>query len=1139
MYSPVARKYFHLEMSSSLDEKMKSSTPFSEAAADRRLSVDNNDSSRRRTLKRHQSLPNVTNANKAINHPSSPIDSLTRIDSDLQLMKVIQERDKMNLELIKLQKMNQNLQRTLNTERENFETCKLKLSESLHDEKVRESLKTAELKYSINKKLAKQFKNLLEEKEKQLESLKVENEITHSELKKKEEQVNTICHKCSEKGIEEEDATARVQILEAQLTRAREISISERKVSKELQTELWKKERELKDTKIDLRIAQRSLKSAEESIKKLNEEGFEYASAALKEKEAVFNEEKESLQGEVKKLRGELEKAQTELNEEKSSFAAVKNDLLIMETKLNESQHKVKRLEHKYETLESNFKTSETQIKELKAQLENKEINNAALKATCMDMDSQLDAFENLNEDLRKEKANLEERVHHLKEELDQAKADLKTTRIELNEERSLKIAAESKLSIVTKDFEEAKKEQDEWKSKTFLIENQLRSLEIELDEKKEKFFMLEEDFDKYQKHAELLANENISLKEERSNLLTQIHSGREKIFDLEEKVNSLHKKVSELQSHLTNAETEYRQKEIKYESTVQQQNKLINFLQNHIDGLKKKKRTFAEKLLRSPNKENLDHKVPSTIITSGFRQPNSMTTKTLSLGKESCYRGILPGLGESKKRMTNPLSDKNNKTTAEGKNLSATDKQKMMPKGSLSKPVVPAKTYELKQSGLPQCYKGEILRFFDKTEKLQINCIEQIKDSLYLLGCDEGLFSLRTPPTERKQIVKISGVSFVTQIALLRKLDMALLISGESSSMTICNLRQLLCNVEAAECSKPTIEVSSLYDNTVFAPDVVHPPKLEAAGLTNCYTFSVSPCNSYLCVASAGYITFLKWKTLSFQCIKQIKSEQPVSWFTIFPDLVIFSTDKLYRMELSSGLFVIEPFLDQMDVSLSYLNKRSSSGPYPMAVFEISPNEEYLVCFNICGVFVNTHGKRSRDDDIKWSHLPLAFVYSEPLLTVVHFSSVSVMKISATHSMRMSNSSSGSGSSPDIVNIGFSSLRLLGTSKRHSRIFLSNMENRGLSIIDFNPGHLFKDDCDVLSYVSSDTGSSSCPASSDLALRREIEALDLSADFSFSSSLNRSLETSSDISASFPNLDNLPPKSNRQVRFHNVSTAM
>lgn len=69
----------------------------------------------------------------------------------------------------------------------------------------------------------------------------------------------------------------------------------------------------------------------------------------------------------------------------------------------------------------------------------------------------------------------------HLQEELDQAKADLKTTRIELNEERSLKIAAESKLSIVTKDFEEAKKEQDEWKSKTFLIENQLRSLEIEV----------------------------------------------------------------------------------------------------------------------------------------------------------------------------------------------------------------------------------------------------------------------------------------------------------------------------------------------------------------------------------------------------------------------------------------------------------------------------------------------------------------------------------------------------------------------------------------------------------------------------------------------------------------------------------
>jgi hypothetical protein len=50
----------------------------------------------------------------------------------------------------------------------------------------------------------------------------------------------------------------------------------------------------------------------------------------------------------------------------------------------------------------------------------------------------------------------------------------------------------------------------------------------------------------------------------------------------------------------------------------------------------------------------------------------------------------------------------------------------------------------------------------------------------------------------------------------------------------------------------------------------------------------------------------------------------------------------------------------------------------YPVAILDVAKTRtaepEYLLCFNVFGVFVDKFGQRTRLDDIKWSHLPLAF---------------------------------------------------------------------------------------------------------------------------------------------------------------------
>ena len=45
-------------------------------------------------------------------------------------------------------------------------------------------------------------------------------------------------------------------------------------------------------------------------------------------------------------------------------------------------------------------------------------------------------------------------------------------------------------------------------------------------------------------------------------------------------------------------------------------------------------------------------------------------------------------------------------------------------------------------------------------------------------------------------------------------------------------------------------------------------------------------------------------------------------------------------------------------------------------------------------GIFVDANGRRSRDEDLKWSRLPLAFAYEKPHLYVAHFNSMEVCQI-------------------------------------------------------------------------------------------------------------------------------------------------
>lgn len=67
---------------------------------------------------------------------------------------------------------------------------------------------------------------------------------------------------------------------------------------------------------------------------------------------------------------------------------------------------------------------------------------------------------------------------------------------------------------------------------------------------------------------------------------------------------------ISKYKNGLLEQKVYYEERLIKADATIQQQTKLIEFLQTKLDEITKKKKTLGDMLFSSKNKENIDQKV-------------------------------------------------------------------------------------------------------------------------------------------------------------------------------------------------------------------------------------------------------------------------------------------------------------------------------------------------------------------------------------------------------------------------------------------------------------------------------------------------------------------------------------------------
>ncbi|KAK3927456.1 Citron rho-interacting kinase [Frankliniella fusca] len=437
--------------------------------------------------------------------------------------------------------------------------------------------------------------------------------------------------------------------------------------------------------------------------------------------------------------------------------------------------------------------------------------------------------------------------------------------------------------------------------------------------------------------------------------------------------------------------------------------------------------------------------------------------------------------------------------------------------------------------------YCGQVMARLPQDKKLDVACVMHMSQQVVLLGAEEGLFSYHLGKDKPKPI-KIGGVGSVYQIAVLANHGIVVLISGKNRDLLYCEFGQLKSCAEAAECTQAALNTKRVFPTNCNSPEscfqLLATAKPNQSGTTS----------DILCAASTKRIFIFKWNTFSltgFQQLKVLETQEPCSCILLTPHSIIVGCNKFFEIDAQD--FSVEDFLDVSDKSLSHLialAKKTNS--YPSAILDVTVtggrcSPEYLVCFHEVGVFVDQYGRRSREEDLKWGHVPFAFAFRKPFLFIFHFASVEVMRLSGTSFTRNLNDSGSTISEcPPSSVIELNNPQYLGDTISPGGVYACNLPANGVEVVRIE-GSLACPDELGYSCTSLETASDN----GDTAGVSEVQDV---AEFSFTSSIVQSLDEESYVetedarSSSHHDSDNQSSSNSdvhsRHVHFHSASSS-
>ncbi|XP_058014292.1 citron Rho-interacting kinase [Ahaetulla prasina] len=317
----------------------------------------------------------------------------------------------------------------------------------------------------------------------------------------------------------------------------------------------------------------------------------------------------------------------------------------------------------------------------------------------------------------------------------------------------------------------------------------------------------------------------------------------------------------------------------------------------------------------------------------------------------------------------------------------------------------------------------GNSLLKLEGEDRLDINCTLPFSDQVVLVGAEEGLYALNVL---KNSLTHVPGIGAVFQIHLIKDLEKLLMIAGDERALCLVDVKKV----------KQSLAQSHLPAQPDVSPNIFEAVK-------GCHLFAAGKIDNGLCICAAmpSKVVVLRYnESLSKYCIrKEIETSEPCSCIHFTNYSILIGTNKFYEIEMKQ--YTLEEFLDKNDHTLASAVFASSNNSFPINIIQVNPagqREEYLLCFHEFGIFVDSYGRRSRSDDLKWSRLPLAFAYREPYLFVTHFNSLEVIEIQARASLGI----------PARAHLDIPSPRYLGPAISSGAIYLASSYQDKLRVI-------------------------------------------------------------------------------------------
>lgn len=223
--------------------------------------------------------------------------------------------------------------------------------------------------------------------------------------------------------------------------------------------------------------------------------------------------------------------------------------------------------------------------------------------------------------------------------------------------------------------------------------------------------------------------------------------------------------------------------------------------------------------------------------------------------------------------------------------------------------------------------------------------------------------------------------------MAINGNVSKCILIGSKGETLNQCDTRHLFNRAQASQNLKPKLDITPL--EITFANRMAT-ERWHYATIHGCKD---KPSESLLIACTSARIVIMRFDiTLDrFKPVCALDTAAPVTSILFTQHSAIVCSDKFFEIDLTS--LVPEEFLNESDPGIA-----ATKNCKPMAAFRIN-KQEFLLCFEEFGMFVDEYGSRSRPNDVNWANRPNGFSYREPLLYVSYSNMVQVIRINKSFS--------------------------------------------------------------------------------------------------------------------------------------------